>query len=588
MSSIERFIENTTAKFRHRLADIDALPQLTLLGIIIGCAAGGLIVGFRYAVELPLGQILPGNNENFEGLDDLWHFGLPFVGALIIATAIHFIKEKDRSVSIGHVLERLHNFQGRMPATNLIVQFIGGVISLITGQSVGREGPAVHIGAGTGSLIGQWLKLPNNSLSTLIGCGVAAAIAASFDTPVAGVIFAMEVVLMSYSITGFIPVMMASVCGALISRTVFGSETFFTVAEIELNGLLEVPFMIIAGLIIALFATLYMRLHLGFNNIAKNYPIFWRITAAGTLTGAIGVFYPEILGMGYDTINLTIEGKISLSVLLAIALAKILATSFSISMGMPGGLIGPQLFIGACIGGMISIIGHQFLPDYIDNSGIYVLLGMAAMMGAVLNAPLAALMAVLELTYSPGIIFPSMLIIVVACVVTRQLYKCDGIFVEQLNLNGTQLDVGPLKQLLGKIGVRSAMRTAFVEAPSVITQSTANHLLTNNPLWIVIDSEDDYLLLRAADLAVALKTAEQDESSETSTVEADNSFDLLEIPGQRFNITPIPELASLFEAKKVLDKQPGNALFVTHQIQTTPKPKVIGIITMEAISTYYM
>ena len=219
---------NALARFRHRLADIDALPQLTLLGIAIGCAAGLLIVLFRYAIELPLSYILPGNNENFEGLSHFWHFALPVAGALIIATGLHHLKDKDRSVSVGHVLERLHNFQGRMPLTNMIVQFIGGAISLITGQSVGREGPAVHMGASIASLIGQKLQLPNNSLSTLIGCGVAAAIAASFNTPVAGVIFAMEVVLMSYSITGFIPVMMASVCGALIARATFGDETFFT------------------------------------------------------------------------------------------------------------------------------------------------------------------------------------------------------------------------------------------------------------------------------------------------------------------------------------------------------------------------
>ncbi|MGH1486379.1 MAG: chloride channel protein [Cellvibrionaceae bacterium] len=580
-------IRNALARFRHRLADIDALPQLTLLGIAIGCAAGVLIVLFRYAIELPLSHILPGNNENFEGLSHFWHFALPVIGAFIIATGLHNLKDKDRNVSVGHVLERLHNFQGRMPLTNMIVQFIGGTISLITGQSVGREGPAVHMGASIASLIGQKLKLPNNSLSTLIGCGVAAAIAASFNTPVAGVIFAMEVVLMSYSITGFIPVMMASVCGALIARATFGSETFFVIDGAELHGLWEIPFMIAAGLVIALFATLYMRLQLGFNRFT-HYPIFWRVMAAGLLTGIIGILFPEVLGLGYDTINLSIEGKLSFSLLLAIALAKILATSFSISMGMPGGLIGPQLFIGACIGGMIGIVGNALFPDSMNNSGIYVLLGMAAMMGAVLNAPLAALMAVLELTYNPGIIFPSMLIIVVACVVTRQLYKCDGIFVEHLNLNGTQLDVGPVQQVLGNIGVRSAMKTAFIETPAVITATAANNLLSSNPLWVVIQAGGDYLLLRAADLAIAIKALEENSEKQTLDAPEEITIDLLEIPAQRYNLLPAPELSSLFEAKKMLDKQPGNALFVTPQIQTTPQPKVLGIITQDTISNYYM
>ncbi len=583
MNRIGQFIQTIVIQFRHRLADIDALPQLTLLGVIIGCASGGLIILFRYAIELPLGYILPGNNENFEGLSKAWQFGLPVIGALIIGTGLHFLNAKDRSVSVGHVLERLHNFQGRMPLTNLIVQFAGGVISLITGQSVGREGPAIHIGAGTASVIGQWLKLPNNSLSTLIACGVAAAIAASFNTPVAGVIFAMEVVLMSYTIVGFIPVMMASVCGSLIARSTFGSEAFFTIDNAELNGLLEIPFMVIAGLVIACFATLYMRLQLAFNRFS-HYPIFLRVTAAGLVTGSIGFLCPEILGLGYDTINLSIEGKLSLGILFTIALAKIIATSFSISMGIPGGLIGPQLLIGACLGGIIGIIGNTLFPESITNGGIYVLLGMAAMMGAVLNAPLAALMAVLELTYNPSIIFPSMLIIVIACVVTRQLYDCEGIFVEMLNLSGTKLDVGPVKQVLGNIGVRSAMKTAFVVSPTQITQTQAGNFLSKNPLWVVINTDDEKILLRAADLAIALESLKENQEEHLE----EGTIDLLEIPAQRFSLTSTPELSTLFEAKKVLDKQPGTALFVTPQIQTTPEPKILGIITQDTISNYYM
>jgi H+/Cl- antiporter ClcA len=592
MPSLNSLFKNRLTNFRHRLADFDALPQLTLLGIIIGCAAGVLLVLFRLAIEIPLNFFLPGDNENFEGLASHWHFALPVIGASIIALGMHIINPRFHQVSVGHVLERLHNFQGRMPFTNLLVQFIGGIISLVTGQSVGREGPAVHIGASTGSLIGQWLKLPNNSLSTLIGCGVAAGISASFNTPVAGVIFAMEVVLMSYSITGFIPIMMASVCGSLISRAVFGDETFFTIEDAQLHGLLEIPFMIVAGLIIALFATLYMRLQLGFNRFT-HYPITLRIMAAGLLTGCVGFFFPEILGLGYDTISKSIDGQISLQILLAIALAKILVTSFSISMGIPGGLIGPQLFIGACIGGIVGLVGSGIFPESISNNGIYVLLGMAAMMGAVLNAPLAALMAVVELTYHPGIIFPSMLIIVIACVVTRQLYRCDGIFVEQLNLSGTQLDVGPLQQVLGNIGVRSAMKTAFVEANENILVSQVKHLLANNPLWIVIKTEDDLILLRAAELALHLKSLEEtieertEESENKTELPQDTQIDLLEIPAKRLNLMAISELDTLFEAKKLLDKNPGTALFVTPQIQVTPEKKILGIITNDTITNYY-
>ena len=581
-------MQTALTRFRHRLADIDALPQLTLLGILVGCAAGVLIIVFRYIIEVSLNLILAGNSEGFEQLSPFWRFILPVCGAIVIATGMHFLRERDRHVSMGHVLERLHNFQGRMPASNLIVQFVGGAISLISGQSVGREGPAIHMGASAGSLIGQKLKLPHNSLRTLLGCGVAAAIAASFDTPVAGVIFAMEVVLMGYSITGFIPIMMATVCGTLIARATFGGEVFLRVGDaalygLELQGLWEIPFMMLAGLIIALFATLYMRLQLSFNRLA-HYPIFWRLLAAGLLTGTIGVIFPEILGLGYDTIHLSLEGQLSFTLLLGLALAKILATSFSISMGMPAGLIGPQLFIGACLGGMIGIVGQALFPESVNHMGIYVLLGMAAMMGAVLNAPLAALMAVMELTYAPGVMFPSMLIIVVACVITRQLCQCDGIFIEQLKHNGTTLESGPIQQLLGNIGVRSAMQTAFVETTHRLTLDAAKALLCNNPLWLVTHNEQGELLLRASDLALAIQGAENPGAVQNSKAVV---IDLLEIPAERFHLQPIPELSNLFEAKQILDKCPDSALFVTPQIQTTSQAKVIGIVTQDTINNYY-
>lgn len=567
-------------QFRHSLADIDALPQLTLLGVLVGILSGLLIIAFRLLIELPLSISLPGHSENFEGLPRALHFILPVAGALLIGIALHYIPEKFRDVSVGNVLERFHNYQGRMPAGNFLVQFFGGILCLISGQSVGREGPAVHIGASAASLFGQWLQLPNNSLRTLIGCGVAAAIAASFDTPVAGVIFAMEVVLMNYSIIGFIPIMMAAVCGAFITRLTFGEAEFFTATDLNMHGLWEIPLMIIAGLIIGLVATLYMRLQLGFSRF-RHYPIALRVIAAGCVTGLLALVAPEILGLGYDTVNMALDGNIAFQALVVILLAKLLATTFSIAMGMPGGLIGPQLFLGACIGAIIGNVVNLIFPDSVSNSGFYVLLGMAAMMGSVINAPLAALMAVLELTYNPSVMFPSMLIIVVSCLTTRQLFQCEGIFIEQLKIGGKSLDASPAQQILSNIGVRSAMKTAFVECQTEITLAAAKHHLENNPLWIVIHSKDQQkILLRASDLAVYL-------ASEHPALQQPESIDLLEIPGQRFTLSPIHELATLYEAQQLLHHQQADALFVTPQVQSSPEAKVLGIITHNTIENHY-
>lgn len=589
LSSLHQKITTSFTRFRHSLASFDALPQLTLLGVIIGCLCGFLIVLFRSAIEIPLAYFLPQGHESFETLPLLGYFLLPVIGALIIGTILHFVPVNHRAVSVGHVLERVHNYQGRLSFGNWLVQFFGGILCLLTGQSVGREGPAAMIGAGAASLTGQWLRLPNNSLSTLVGCGVAAAISASFNTPIAGVIFAMEVVLMRYTITGFIPVMMASVCGLLVTRATLGEDLFFSVQNAQIS-LAEIPFLLIAGLIIGTFAAFYMLMHLRFNQFS-HHPIFLRIMIGGIATGLLGILFPEILGLGYDTINLALQGELTINLLLGIAVAKIVATSISVGLGMPGGLIGPQLLIGACLGGLIGTIGTLFFPDTVGNHGIYVLLGMAAMMGSVINAPLAALTAVVELTYSPSIIFPSMMIIVISCLSTRLLLKREGIFVEQLKQQGTALNNGPLQQVLGTVGVRNAMTTAFLQTADIVSINNAQQLLQNKPVWLVIDNDKDDLepiLLRASDLALAVSKAQAEEDTDTTTTsENEQIINLLEIPGQRFNLISIHELASLLEAKQSIDTASADALMVVPQIQTSSKRKILGIITRETVNNYY-
>jgi H+/Cl- antiporter ClcA len=567
--------------FRHSLADIDALPQLTLIGVIVGLFAGLLIVIFRLLIDLPLTFFLPDNPENFEALSSALHFLLPVIGAIIVGASLYYIPKKYHSVSVGNVLDRLHNHQGRMSLGNFLVQFFGGIICLLSGQSVGREGPAVHIGASAASLLGQWLRLPNNSLRTLIGCGVAAAIAASFNTPIAGVIFAMEVVLMSYTIVGFIPVMIASVCGALVTRLVFGEESHFSFTGFQMGGLWELMVMAMAGLIIGIIATIYMRLQLNFSRLF-HYSISIKIILAGLFTGCVALFIPEVLGLGYDTVNLALEGKLTLSALCLILFAKIITTSFSVGMGMPAGLIGPQLLMGACAGAIIGTIMNGVFPDS-SNSGFYVLLGMAAMMGAVINAPLAALMAVLELTHNPSIIFPSILIIVTACITTRLLFKCEGIFIEQLSSNGQSLSTSPSQQILNTIGVRSVMKTTFVESPSSLSRMSATTLLSSHPLWIVIHhTHTDMTLLRAADLASYLN-----QTLSKGDIEEQHTIELLDIPAERLSLSAIDELATLYEAQQRLVHQQTDALYVTPKNHRAKQPLILGIITRDTINHHY-
>lgn len=622
------FLIKALQDFRHSLSYIDALPQLTFLGLLVGALTGCLIVFFRYLIDAPLALILAQHSDNFESLNLIHRSILIFSGATLLALVFHFLAPKYRDISVAHVLDRIHNHQGKLPWQNWLAQFFGATVCMLSGQSVGREGPAVHMGAGAASQLGQWLRLPNNSLNTLIGCGVAAAISASFDTPMAGVIFAIEVIMMEYTLIGFVPLIMASVMGTIISQAALGDSSFISltsahIGETNMSSLAEIPLMIAVGAIIACCAGAYIRLHLVALRF-KQWPIAVRIMAAGLITAVAAAWVPEIMGLGYDTLSDAMSGKVLLLSLLTIACVKLIVTPVVIGLGIPGGVIGPLLVIGACVGGAIGLVASTIFPSLNAHPSFYVMMGMAGMMAATLNAPLAALVTVLELTYNPNVIFPAMLVIVVACVITRQSFKLKGIFVEQLSHSGRGLDFEPAKQALRRAGVRSVMDTRFVTTPKRLPLEKSTRLLRQSPMWIIVTNEDGRYshALRAAELANYLESrfaepqeAELNNAAQESGASTDDSgpgntapsdidasgqpykrerpsplpeevIDLLEIPSRKLRISAIPESATLLEAMQTLNSDGTEILYVSGQ---SPHNMGFaqGIITKPSIENYY-
>lgn len=561
----------TSEAWRDQLSGLNALPQLTILGLLTGISAGIVIVIFRLLVEIPLSIGLPSNSENFEGLSSLWHFWLPFIGAVLFGLVLQMIDKKHYAASVGHVLDRIHNHQARLPLGNFLNQLFGGAWCLVTGQSVGREGPAVHLGAGSGSLLGQWLNLPSNSLRSLVGCGVAAAIAACFNTPLAGVIFAMEVVVMEYTITGFIPVILAAVAGTIINQLVFGFSTVFHPPQVVLKSLFELPLIAIAGFIVAVFAALFIHLQAVACRLSIDRPIALRFAIAGLLAGSVSLFAPQIMGVGYDTIDSALAGHIGFWLLLGILAAKLLVTGVSLGVGMPGGVIGPLLFMGACIGGAIGIIANWIMPGSASDIGFYVLLGMGAMMGAVLNAPLAAMMAILELTYNPNIIFPSMLVVVVACLTTRWAFKCEGLYQTLLAIHGKKTSLTAHEQLLSRTGARSLVDRHIKTSLTQVTITQAHELLAHHPHWILLF--EHRLLLHPADVANYLNDNE---------IPADTLLDLLAIPARRLNTIELEDHTNLYQAMVNM-----NTAQVDAAIIKSSQMADIGVITRDSIDNFY-
>ncbi len=567
---------------RLRLSGYDALLLLSFVGLASGILAGFSNILFRLFTESGIVLWHPETDAgDFEGLPWELRLGMPIVGGILVGLFLQKLSKHRRSVGVGHVLERLAFHQGYLSWKNAAVQFFVGGLSLASGMSVGREGPGIHLGAASGSWLGQKLKLPNNSIRVLVGCGSAAAISASFNTPLAGVIFAMEVIMMEYTIASFIPVILASVMGAVLSRAVFGDSVAFNVPSLQLTSLWEMPYFLLMGILIGCLAAFFIYGTTFVTRKTLQWPVWLKCSLSGIVVGVIAIGIPQVMGIGYDSVNATLHGEYGLMLLSLCLIGKFFATIACSGMSMPGGVIGPTFFIGAMAGAVIGFIGHQFFPEYSSSYPFYAMVGMAAMMSAVLQAPLAALMALLELTGNPGIILPGMFSVVVANLVVTQVFKQKSIFQSLMNAKGMEIKFNPTAQFLRRVGVAGAMERSIAVHDRHIRLLDAAQILENTPRWILIREDNVPISLMAAnDLARYLM------EQESSTEAMPETIDLLKIPADRQNVSAVYLQATLEEVLDTLVREQNDAAYVFRT--TAPMTeKIYGVITREAIESYY-
>ncbi len=544
-----------------------------------------VMVAFRLLLEAGAVLYMPeGEPEAFEGLSPWLRALLPIVAVTLIGLLLYRQRSAARKLGVSHVIERLTYHQGRFPLRNWLNQWWVGVVSVLGGLSAGREGPAIHLGAAASSGLGLKLRLPNNSLRVLVACGTAAGISASFNTPIAGVIFAMEVVMMEYTLMSFMPVILASTMGALVAQVMYGNAPAFRIPEVALGSLMNLPWIVVIGLVIGLMAGLFI--HISRSQRLQTLPLWLRLGVVGVGTGVLAWWFPEIQGIGYDSVAAALNNQLAINVLLALMVAKLLITAITVAGGVPIGIIGPVLVAGAATGALGGMLGGWLWPEKAADPGIYAMLGMAAMMGAVLQAPLAALMALLELTHTPTIMLPGMLVVVVACLTSRQLTGCEGFFISSVRYGLHPLQQ-PLMQALSRVSVPAVMERQLVRTERMITLDQARRLLETNPMWLVIErsSEDKPVLgLKAAELARWL--LEHDKALDGEVPPEDELIDLLEIPGQRLEMAPIGLQATLSEAFLKLQDSALGALYVVHGYRPKQQ-RISGIITRGAIERYY-
>ena len=468
---------------RHELAHPRTSVQLCLLGIIAGVTSALLIVLFRLGIEWTqtTGLALL---SRFELSDTLAWIILPIAAAVLILIIAFFTGFKHYRLGIPFVIHRVKKHYGHIPWRTTVNQFFGGMLALAGGFVVGREGPSVHLGAAGSSLFGQTLRLPQNSIRTLAGCGIAAGISASFNTPLAAVIFVMEVVLREYKIHIFVPVMLSAACGSVITRIVFGEGNELAYFSFSSFSQWVYLYLIVFGCLLGVLATLFNHTLMTVMTAFRRVSMVWRLLLASLITAIGGALLPESLGANFEDVNALFSQNPEALLVLTILLMKFVLATCAIGLGIPGGIIGPVMVIGMLAGAFLLIPVSHWLPRE-DFTSSFALLGIAGMLTAVLHAPLAALVAVMELSYRPEIILPAILVIVPAYVTATQFLGNRSIFIQQLDFQKLPYAITSIREALEKTGVQAAMETdfkLFFDAPEEALQK----FLADSPTQLVI------------------------------------------------------------------------------------------------------
>ncbi len=440
---------------------------MVLVAIFIGLIGGYGAVGFRLLiVQLqqwiwrPEGPITDhgGLLEWIRELPWYWVVAVPALGGLLVGWIVDRFAKEARGHGVPEVMEAVALRHGRIRPRVVAAKTVASGVCIASGGSVGREGPIVQIGSAIGSTVGQFLKVSPRRLRTLVGCGAAAGVAATFNAPVAGALFAVEVILGDFGVPQFSPIVIASVVATVVSRQHLGDLPAFEIPQYSLEHPGELVAYAILGLLAGLVAIAFTRsLHTSEELFEKlKIPAPLKAMLGGAAVGAIALVGPEVLGVGYEAMNNALTGSPSAWLLIGLLIAKILAVSLTIGSGGSGGVFAPSLFLGASLGGAVGVVVQAWFPGAAPP-GAYALVGMGAVVAAATHAPITAIMILFELTTDYKIILPLMISCIVGTLVMSRLHG-DSIYTIKLRRRGVNIRDGQDVDLLRRIPVREVMR----------------------------------------------------------------------------------------------------------------------------------
>ena len=421
---------------------------------IIGFVAGLANFCFVFLYETLYGiVVVPFWGSSYILISTVAGGGVLFVISLFIPSSVFL------GYGFPKFLEKVNLRYGALKLKDTLSKALGAIVTLGFGGSAGQEGPIAQIGGGVGSLLGQTLKSSRNHSRIFIACGVASAIAATFNAPIAGVLFAEEIALIKdFRIGSFMPIVIASAVGTMTSRALRGNEALFTVPPYQFAEYREFLFYAALGLTIGLFGALFIKMFYFVKDrfAAIQIPASTKPLIGGILVGIIAIFFPYVLGNGYEHVEQVLSGQFTIWIIIGLIVLKPLATSITLGSGWPGGVFAPSIFIGTVLGGAFGKAVSPLLSTNADLSSAYATIGMGAFLAAVTQAPLTSIFLIFELTQDYQVVVPIMICSVLASAVTR--FLCGG-SLEGIELKrmGIDIEEGFERNLLRSIRVEDVM-----------------------------------------------------------------------------------------------------------------------------------
>ena len=463
-SPFRRLSLYTTSLFER--ASMTEHTFMIIIAIIIGVMGGFSAIGIRALIKFISSISFHGTStvlQNIMHTPWYWILIVPVIGGLIVGPIIYFLAPEAKGHGVPEVMQAILLRGGTIRPRVAIIKAIASAISIGSGGSVGREGPIIQIGSSIGSMVGQFLRVPSKRLKTLVGCGSAAGIAAAFNAPIAGALFAVEIILMDFTVAQFSPIVISSVMATVISHSFEGDFAAFIVPKYQLASPYEIFFYFVLGALCGVVSFLFIKLLYMFEDFFDNrlkIPEYWNPAIGGLGIGAIGIIFPQVMGVGYDSINDALYGNMIWYIAFILIFVKILATSITLGSGGSGGIFAPSLFMGAMLGYFFGSLVHNLFPQMTATPGAYALVAMTGLVAGTTRAPITAIIIVFELTNDYRIVLPLMIAGIISTIISTRLSR-ESIYTLKLVLRNIGIKEGFETNLMESVFVKNVYRKEF-------------------------------------------------------------------------------------------------------------------------------